>query len=433
MKQEKQVSVKFYLKEVSRKKDNPRRSVYMTICFKGGVAKTSTGVYCDNKKQWSRGMFVGKGVDEQNRELLGIRYEIESYVSSMFRNAEQIKNVWNGAEHTNYPNTILEALEYGFEEKSKSAKPGTCRSRRTAINNFEKFKIEKKYPNFGVVKGHPQQINELIITSYYDWLLKNGTMKSTANGYINGLKTLYNKYYKKHHNVIDNLLVNPFHDIVEKDKKTLRVAHALSRTIDWKWVEEIEKLKTLDPKKEELRLVALLLAYSALSVIELGKSDVLEITETLDGPIIFGQRVKTGKPYMIPVSSDLKRIIKKLKGKLPWKSYIDSEGNYKLSDHEAHANRFRQFLYWLTDEIGCDIKITPHRFRHAYGMRAINHYRLPINVVARIMGDTEQTIRENYCDLVTQTLMSMYNESMNLFDQKKNPSKRGKRDAIGNK
>jgi len=66
-------------------------------------------------------------------------------------------------------------------------------------------------------------------------------------------------------------------------------------------------------------------------------------------------------------------------------------------------------------------------------MRAINHYRLPINVVARIMGDTEQTIRENYCDLVTKTLMSMYNESMNLFDQKKNPSKRGKRDAIGNK
>ena len=130
----------------------------MIICFKGGVAKTSTGVYCDNKKQWSRGMFVGKGVDEQNRELLGIRYEIESYVSSMFRNAEQIKNVWNGAEHTNYPNTILEALEYGFEEKSKSAKEGTCRSRRTAINNFEKFKIEKKYPNFGVVKGHPQQI-----------------------------------------------------------------------------------------------------------------------------------------------------------------------------------------------------------------------------------------------------------------------------------
>ena len=73
--------------------------------------------------------------------------------------------------------------------------------------------------------------------------------------------------------------------------------------------EEIEKLKILDPDKEQLRLITLLLAYSGLSFIELGKSDVIEITKTLDGPIIVGQRVKTGKPYIIPVTSDLKRII----------------------------------------------------------------------------------------------------------------------------
>ena len=433
MKKEKRISATFYLKAVSRKKDNQRRSVYMTICFNGGVAKTSTGVFCENQKQWSRGMFVGKGVDDQNMKLLNIRHEIEGYDPAMFRDAEQIKNVWNGAEHTNYPNTILEALQYGYDEMKKATKTGTIKTRISAMNSFEKFKIEKNYPNFGVVKGHPQQINELIITSYYDWLLENGTMKSTANGYVNGLKTLYNKYYKKHHSVIDNLLNNPFNDIIQKDKKTLIVARALSRTVDWKWVEEIEKLKILDPDKEQLRLITLLLAYSGLSFIELGKSDVIEITKTLDGPIIVGQRVKTGKPYIIPVTSDLKRIINKLKGKMPWKSYVDSEGNYNDKDREYISNQIRSFLYWLTDEIGCNVKLSPHRFRHAYGMRAINYYRLPIDVVARILGDTEKTIRENYCDLVTTTVMSMYNEAMSLFDQKKNPSKRGKRDAIGSK
>ena len=430
MKKEKRISATFYLKAVSRKKDNPKRSVYMTICFNGGVAKTSTGVFCENQKQWSRGMFVGKGVDDQNMKLLNIRHEIEGYDPAMFRDAEQIKNVWNGAEHTNYPNTILEALQYGYDEMKKATKTGTIKTRISAMNSFEKFKIEKNYPNFGVVKGHPQQI---IITSYYDWLLENGTMKSTANGYVNGLKTLYNKYYKKHHSVIDNLLNNPFNDIIQKDKKTLIVARALSRTVDWKWVEEIEKLKILDPDKEQLRLITLLLAYSGLSFIELGKSDVIEITKTLDGPIIVGQRVKTGKPYIIPVTSDLKRIINKLKGKMPWKSYVDSEGNYNDKDREYISNQIRSFLYWLTDEIGCNVKLSPHRFRHAYGMRAINYYRLPIDVVARILGDTEKTIRENYCDLVTTTVMSMYNEAMSLFDQKKNPSKRGKRDAIGSK
>ena len=115
------------------------------------------------------------------------------------------------------------------------------------------------------------------------------------------------------------------------------------------------------------------------------------------------------------------------------KSYVDSEGNYNTKQHADHANRIRKFFNWLTKEIGCDVNLSPHRFRHAYGMRAINHYRLPITVVARMLGDTEQTIRENYCDLVTTTVMSMYNEAMSLFDQKKNPSKGGKRDAIGNK
>ena len=432
MKKEKQISVKFYLKEVSRNKNNPKRSVYMTIAFKGKAAKASTGIYCNDKKQWNRGIFTGSGVDEKNGKLISIRSEIESYDPSMFRDASQIKNVWNGAEHTNYPNTILDALEYGLKEKKKSVKPMTQRSSRTAINSFETFKIEKSHPNFGVVKGHPQQINELIITDYYDWLLEHNK-KSSANAYINLLKTLYNKYYQKHFTVLDHILTNPFNHITSVEKKTLRVAHALSRTVDWKWVEEIEKVKTLNPKREELRLVTLLLAYSGLSFIDLAKSNVLEITETLDGPIIVGKRVKTGKPYIIPVTSDLKRIINKLNGSIPWKSYVDSEGNYNTKQHADHANKIRKFFNWLTKEIGCDVNLSPHRFRHAYGMRAVNHYRLPIDIVARILGDTEQTIRENYCDLVTTTVMSMYNEAMSLFDQKKNPSKGGKRDAIGNK
>ena len=113
MKKEKQISVKFYLKEVSRNKNNPKRSVYMTIAFKGKAAKASTGIYCNDKKQWNRGIFTGSGVDEKNGKLISIRSEIESYDPSMFRDASQIKNVWNGAEHTNYPNTILDALEYG--------------------------------------------------------------------------------------------------------------------------------------------------------------------------------------------------------------------------------------------------------------------------------------------------------------------------------
>jgi integrase len=72
--------------------------------------------------------------------------------------------------------------------------------------------------------------------------------------------------------------------------------------------------------------------------------------------------------------------------------------------------------------------LSPHRFRHAYGMRAINHYRLPIDVVARILGDTEQTIRENYCDLVTTTVMSMYNEAMKSYSLREKDLKNNKKE-----
>ena len=89
-------------------------------------------------------------------------------------------------------------------------------------------------------------------------------------------------------NVVPNLSAN---------ERVIQVEKALARDFDWKYVEKIEYLKhecksggsgsglgqADTTKDEQYRLVALLIAYSGLSFVDLGKPDVLEITKRIDG------------------------------------------------------------------------------------------------------------------------------------------------------
>ena len=58
---ETKISVTYYLKKVSLKKEVKKKAVYATIAFKGTVAKMSTGIKCENsEKDWKSGMFERK-------------------------------------------------------------------------------------------------------------------------------------------------------------------------------------------------------------------------------------------------------------------------------------------------------------------------------------------------------------------------------------
>ena len=95
---ESKISVTFFIKKISTKSEVKRKAVYATIAFKGTSAKLSTGIKCDNpEKDWKAGMFEGKNFTDENHKLLSIRREIESLESRFFRNANHIKDVFNGA------------------------------------------------------------------------------------------------------------------------------------------------------------------------------------------------------------------------------------------------------------------------------------------------------------------------------------------------
>ena len=72
-----------------------------------------------------------------------------------------------------------------------------------------------------------------------------------------------------------------------------------------------------------MRLLTLILAYTGLSFVDLGKTDALNMENTITaGKVLSGRRVKTKHVYTIPVTPKLEALIKEM-GSLPWQSFVD--------------------------------------------------------------------------------------------------------------
>ena len=72
-----------------------------------------------------------------------------------------------------------------------------------------------------------------------------------------------------------------------------------------------------------MRLLTLIIAYTGLSFVELGKADALNMENTITaGKVLSGRRVKTNQVYTIPVTPKLKALIKEM-GSLPWQPFVD--------------------------------------------------------------------------------------------------------------
>ena len=167
-------------------------------------------------------------------------------------------------------------------------------------------------------------------------MLDNGA-RGTANNNIGNLAALYKIYYDIHEDQNANLVPNLFTGMQKKEDKQDRIDKAIDRAIDWKYVEEIDKVKNkitnyvidensplgyremdeewyLKNKKtqedysdriERYRiygLLTMLMANTGLSYVEFGKANVFETNITIQGAILSDRRVKTGMLYRIPVS-----------------------------------------------------------------------------------------------------------------------------------
>ncbi len=95
---------------------------------------------------------------------------------------------------------------------------------------------------------------------------------------------------------------------------------------------------------------------------------------------------------------------------MPWKPFIDE--NYEFTDEKLYRSSYMNFWEYLRDfskelNFRDDEGIfRAHRFRHTFAMRMLNHYKAPLFAVAKMLGDSEETVRNNYADYTVSTTLS---------------------------
>jgi hypothetical protein len=140
--------------------------------------------------------------------------------------------------------------------------------------------------------------------------------------------------------------------------------------LDPKWIKKIEAItynEPIDPGTQSYNLTALLIAYSGLSLIDLGKHNVLKIHRTEKGRALVGIRVKTRMPYKIPITKDIDKVLQQLKPyRLPWEAYVDDEGNCKMHHRRIVYQHYDRFLKNLSKKIGLDEPLKVHTLRGVF-------------------------------------------------------------------
>jgi len=423
------IYISFYLREASTN-ENPKRGVaYACISFKGKTRKFSTGLYCeDSKKDWVNGNFKGSKYRKEMSKIWEIEEEILGYDHTLFRNVDEVKDQYNGLDVQKYPMTVLQAFDFAIEKKKMPSK--TNKSYTSHIRMWERYLLEKQLSDFGILKTHPRALKTLDVDDFKDWCyeytyrtLGRELAYQTIKSRLTTFSTLFNFFDKKHNDFMDSIIANPFKGVLSEleDRDVKKKAGA--KAIDWKWIEVIESHKHLDLHRwnprmskrttlydEKYRLITLMMAYSGLTFVDFGKPNILEISETIDGPALIGNRKKSKVQYTIPVTPQLRNVIDQLKGNMPWKPFID--GNYKYTDEKLYDNsyfRFRKYLIALSKELNFKDDegiFRGHRFRHTFAMRMLNHYKTPLFAVAKMLGDDEVTVIKNYADYTVSTTLS---------------------------
>ena len=343
--------------------------------------------------------------------------------------------------------TVLQAFDYAM--KKKKIAPKSRKHYTHQIGMWERYLLEKGWPDFGILKSHPRALKKLDVEDFKDWseeykfLYKKGKLKyNSIKSRLSILGTLLGFFDQKHNDFIPDIIANPFKGVLselEPDKSVKKKVG--DKAIDWKWIKAIENHKHDNLHKanrkagqsntleyERYRLVALMMAYSGLTFVDFGKPDVLEISETIDGAALIGNRKKSKVQYTIPVTPQLRNIIDQLKGNMPWKPFVDH--NYEIIDEDLYNNSHSYFSNYLgvlskklnfRDDEGI---FRAHRFRHTFAMIMLNHYKAPLFAIAKMLGDSEITVRKNYADYTVSTTLSAAFFAINTKNSEDTQSKK---------
>ena len=418
--------------------------IYCKISLRGTQSALATGISIENAdKCWRAGALEGRKFNDENFKLQSIRKDIEDMDSSYYTNADEVKRAYLGEEQENIKLTIFNALDWAFEQKKRKVKESHSINIKNQIIRFKKYFEIKNLTDWSILIDHPNKVTRVKVINYYNWMCDN-LAHSTSNTNIGQLCALYKTYYKAHQDSIPDLIPNVFSEMQEHGDKQDRIDQAISRKIDWKYVEKINKVRhdildvilekksgklKKDQKPTELKnqnkraygLLTMIIANTGLSFVEFGKEDVLDINHIMvkdkRGLQLSARRVKTGMRYRIPIDKKVAEMIEELKPIMPWKPYVNNKREQDLKKNKKAYSAYRYYLKVLSKAIGIDGELSPHRFRHTFAMRQLNDKGVNLETVAAMLGDTIKTTSENYADYTDKTIQENYNKQTAIYSE----------------
>lgn len=248
-----------------------------------------------------------------------------------------------------------------------------------SIDRYDLFlKVLKEW---GIIKKF-KDVNEANLIAFDKYLLDKGLC----------LYTKWHNYHRHLNSVIIDaindgyLQRNPYKNIcIDKGRDNNSIHKHLSP-------KEFRKIKTANmPTKslEKVRDVFIFQAYTCLSYNDMIIFDAYKVQEVKGMKVYTGNRIKTGKPYTIPILSPAWDILMKYNGKLPIISNV----------------KYNSYLKLVAQAAGIDRPVSSHWARHTGATLLLNE-GIPMQIVSKICGHSSTSITEHiYAKLLDETVV----------------------------
>lgn len=244
----------------------------------------------------------------------------------------------------------------------------------------------KVFEEWGGIKSF-KEVKELNLMAFDNYLASKGL-------------TLYTKWHNYHRHlnsvIIDAinegfLNKNPYKNIyIDKGRDNHSIHKCLTP-------EEFRRIKILPMITESLgkvRDVFVFQAYTCLSYSDLKDFDTNKIQEIKGAKVYVGSRIKTDKPFTIPLLQPALDMLHKYKGTLPIISNV----------------KYNEYLKVVAQIAGIDKPLSSHWARHTGATLLLNE-GVPMQVVSRVLGHSSTRITEQiYAKLLDETVVHAVQE-----------------------
>ena len=265
---------------------------------------------------------------------------------------------------------------------------------RTAIRKYKKCPdSQKRYDRFlehfikwGKIKEF-EDINDKNIIGYDNYLKKfNLKPYSKWNNYHRFLNSFIldakNEGY---------ILRNPYNWVNIDRKKNSK---ALERCLTPEEFHRFKIAKVPTKSLERVRDLFVFQTYTCMAYADLKDFDSSAIQEVKGTKVYLGNRVKTEKPFTIPILSPAQEILKKYNGVIPIISNV----------------KYNVYLKIVAQAAGIDKKVSSHWARHTGATLLLNE-GVPMQIVSKVCGHSSIKITEQvYAKLLDETVVDAISE-----------------------